>query len=95
MTKTIDHLELVAGMCDEIGFTRLIDQMIPSDQRAALSMGECLKLMIVHAMGFAARPPYLEADDFSYRPLTHVPGRDIAAKKITDDRLGLALRPFI
>ena len=91
VTKTMGHLGLVAGMCDEIGLTRLVDQMIPSDQRAELSVGECLKLMIVNAMGFTARPLYLEAEDFSYRPLKHLPGRDITAKKITDDRLGRAL----
>ena len=78
-------------MCNEIRLTRLVDQMIPPDQRAELSVGECLKLMIVNAMGFAARPLYLEAKDFSQRPLEHLPGRNISAKKITDDRLGRAL----
>ena len=91
LTKTIDHLGLVAGMCDEIGLTRLVDQMIPPDQRAELSVGECLKLMIVNAMGFTARPLYLEAEDFSQRPLKQLSGRDISAKKITDDRLGRSL----
>ena len=93
MSKRIGYLGLVAGMCDEIGLTRLVDQMIPlipPDQRAE-SAGECLKLMIINAIGFAARPLYLEAGDFSQRPLKHLPGRNVSAKKITDDRLGRTL----
>ena len=69
----------------------MVDQMIPPDQRAELSTGKCLKLMIVHAMGFAARSLYLEAKDFSQRPLKHLPGRNVSTKTITDDRLGSAL----
>ena len=38
-SKKIDHLGLGAGMCDEIGLTQMVDQMIPPDQRAELSTG--------------------------------------------------------
>ena len=91
LSKRIGHLGFVAGMCDEIGLSRLVDQMISPDQRAESSVGECLKLVIVNAMGFTAHPLYLEAKDFSQRPLKHLPGRNVSAKTITDDRLGRAL----
>ena len=90
-TKKIDHLGLVAGMCDEVGITKIVDEMIPPDQRAELTVGECLKLMIVNAMGFSARPLYLEAEFFSKHAFDRLLGRDVPPEKITDDRLGQAL----
>ncbi len=89
--KRIDHFGLVAGMWDESGLTQLVDQMIPPDQRAELSVGECLKLMAINALGFSSRPLYLEAEFFSNQSIKHLLGRDVPAEKITDDRLGRTL----
>lgn len=90
-SKKIDHLGLVAGMCNEIDLTQMVDRIIPADPRAELSVGECLKLMIINAMGFAGRALYLEAEFFSNRSIQRLLGRNVSAEKITDDRLGRAL----
>ena len=87
----MDHLGLVAGMWNEMKLTQLIDQMIPPDQRAELSTGECAKLMVINALGFSSRPLYLEAQFFSNRPIRRLLGREIPSEEISDDRLGRTL----
>jgi len=90
-SKDIDHLGLVAGMCNEIGLVEMIDQMIPPDPRSGLSVGECVKLMIINGLGFSSRPLYLEAQFFSSKPIKRLLGRELLAEEISDDCLGRAL----
>lgn len=90
-SKDMDHLGLVAGMCDELGLVNLIDQVIPPDPRAKLSTGECIKLMIINGLGFSSRPLYLEAQFFSSKPIKRLLGRELSAEDISDDSLGRAL----
>ena len=93
-SKDMDHLGLVASMCDEIGIVKIINQLIPPDSRATVSAGECAKLMIINGLGFSARPLYLEAQFFSSKPIKRFLGRDLLAEKISDDCLGRALDHF-
>ena len=45
-SKLLDHLDLVAGMHDELGLGRLIDQIVPQDQaRRTVSLGQAVKAM--------------------------------------------------
>ncbi|WP_194848098.1 IS1634 family transposase, partial [Candidatus Neptunochlamydia vexilliferae] len=90
-SKDMDHLGLVAGMCDEIGLVETINQITPPDPRAHLSAGECMKLMIINGLGFTSRPLYLEAQFFSTKPIKRLLGREIDEEEISDDRLGRAL----
>ena len=90
-SKELDHLGLVAGICDEIGLVKIINQLIPPDQRAKLSAGEYTKLMIINGLGFSSRPLYLEAQFFSSKPLKRLLGHDLAAEEISDDGLGRTL----
>ena len=90
-SKDMDHLGLVAGMCDEIGLVKLIDEVIVPDPRAKLSVGECVKLMVINGLGFSSRPLYLEAQFFSSKPIKRLLGKELLAEEISDDCLGRAL----
>ena len=60
-SKDLDHLGIVSAMCDEINLVNVIDQLIPPDPRATMTIGETVKLMVINGLGFTSRPLYLEA----------------------------------
>ncbi len=89
-SKNFDHLGIVSVICDEIGIQEKIDSLIPPDPQVKMTLGECIKLMIINGLGFTSRPLYLEAQFFESRPVERFLGRDCSAE-INDDRLGRAL----
>lgn len=90
-SKTIDHLGLVATICDEINLVSIIDELIPPDKLSKLSTGECVKLMIINGLGFSSRPLYLEAQFYESKPIDRLLGRPLESEEITDDMLGRSL----
>ena len=93
-SRDLDHLGIVATMCDDIGIVKEIDKIVFNDVQAEMSLGEVAKLMIINGLGFASRPMYLEAQFFSSKPIARLLGREISSDIITDDRLGRALDRF-
>jgi len=89
-SKNFDHLGIVSVVCDEIGIQEKIDHLIPPDPQVKMTLGECVKLMIINGLGFTSRPLYLEAQFFESRPVQRFLGR-ACATEINDDRLGRAL----
>jgi transposase len=89
-SKNFDHLGIVSVICDEIGIQEKLDSLIPPDPQVKMTLGECVKLMIINGLGFTSRPLYLEAQFFESRPVQRFLGRDCTAE-INDDRLGRAL----
>ena len=89
-SKNFDHLGIVSVVCDEIGIQEKIDSLIPQDPQVKMTLGECVKLMLINGLGFTSRPLYLEAQFFESRPVQRFLGRDCSAE-INDDRLGRAL----
>ena len=89
-SKNFDHLGIVSVICDEIGIQKKIDSLIPPDPQVKITLGECIKLMIINGLGFTSRPLYLEAQFFESRPVQRFLGRDCTTE-INDDRLGRAL----
>jgi transposase len=90
MSKNFDHLGIVSIICDEIGIQEKVDNLIPHNPLVKLTLGECIKLMIINGLGFTSRPLYLEAQFFESRPVQRFLGRDCITE-INDDRLGRAL----
>lgn len=91
-TKTILHLGLVAGMCDELGICELIDQLIEQDgSQRHVSIGQAVKAMILNGLGFANRRLYLTPHFFQNKPTERLLGRGIKAEHLHDDTLGKAL----
>ena len=91
-SKTLDHLGLVAGMCQEIGLSEIIDECCPSESDEQLvSTGKAVEAMILNGLGFVNKRLYLISRFFEDKPLDRLLGRGITADQLNDDRLGRAL----
>src|SRR5512147_712306 len=86
---TLDHLGVVAGMCDELGITELIDRVIVQDRdKRTVSVGTGVKAMILNGLGFVNRALYLTPHFFEGKPLDRLLGPGIQAEHLNDDVLG-------
>jgi transposase len=90
--KVVDHLGLVAGMIDELGIVESIDQVIQQDlEKRHLSIGECVKAMILNGLGFTGKPLYLTPEFFKTAPLELLLREGIEPEHLNDNTLGRAL----
>lgn len=87
--KNLDHLGLIAGMIDTLGFVAAIDSLLPSEHR--VSHGIVVKALILNAMGFSQHALYLTPAFFERCPVEHLLGADYVASDFNDDRLGRTL----
>jgi transposase len=86
---TLNHLGLVAGMCDELGIAELIDRVIVQDSdKRLVSVGTGVKAMILNGLGFVNRALYLTPHFFEGKPLDRLLGAGIQAEHLNDDVLG-------
>lgn len=86
--KGLDHLGIVAGVCDEIGLVSHINMVIPSAGQRKVSFGIGLKAMILNGLGFTQRPLYLTPEFFKDKPVSHLLGKEVKANDLHDDCLG-------
>ncbi len=89
-TERLDHLGIVAGICDEIGLVEQIDSMVPAPRRQ-VTIGQAVKAMVINALGFVSRPLYLTPEFFANKPVGLLVGPGITAEMLNDDSLGRAL----
>lgn len=89
-TKLIQHLGIVAGVCNEVKLADNIDLCIPGGNRK-VSVGQAVQAMILNALGFAGRALYLTKRFFISRPIENLIGPDITANQLHDTSLGKAL----
>ena len=88
----LDHLGLIAGMVDELGLAELIDTVIKQDhEQRQVSVGVCVKAMILNGLGFVNRALYLMPHFFKDKPIERLLGKGIEAEHLNDDTLGRAL----
>lgn len=66
--KHIDHLGLVAAVCDEAGIVDLINEYV-GKAGCKVSVGHAVKAMVFNALGFTARALYLTPMFFTHRPV--------------------------
>jgi transposase len=79
-------------MVDELGLEQLVDTLIPQDQgQRYVSVGKCVKAMILNGLGFANRTLYLMPHFFKDKPIERLFGEAIKAEHFNDDALGRAL----
>jgi len=91
-SQNIDNLGLVAGMCDEIGISAMIDQACENPAKNKnLSFGHCVKCMILNGLGFVGRTLYLYSEYFEDKPIDHFLGISIKPEQIDDNVLGRTL----
>ncbi len=86
----MDHLGIVAGICQEIGLIEEIDRQVgPSEQK--VSVGQGTQAMILNALGFSSRALYLMPDYLHNKPVELLIGPGLVAEDFNDDSLGRSL----
>jgi transposase len=92
LSYNLDHLGLIAGMVDELGLSELIDTVIKQDhEQRQVSLGQCVKAMILNGLGFVNRALYLMPHFFKNKPVERLLGDGVEAEHLNDDTLGRAL----
>ena len=62
-TQRLDHLGIVAGICQKIDLIKEIDRIVgPTDRK--VSVGQATQAMILNALGFVGRALYLTPEFF-------------------------------
>jgi transposase len=88
--ERLDHLGIVAGVCEEIGLAAYLDAVAgPSDQQ--VSIGTATVAMILNGLGFSNRRLYLVSQFFATKPVEHLLGLGVTAELLHDDCLGRTL----
>jgi len=90
MNERLDHLGIVAGVCQEIGLASWLDEQDPTN-RQAVSVGSATTAMILNGLGFSNRQLYLVPQYCANKPVEHLLGRGITAEMLNDDCLGRTL----
>lgn len=89
-SQRMDHLGIVAGICNEIGLIEQIDQQI-DDTGRKVSVGQAVQAMIMNGLGYVSRALYLSPEFFDNKPVDLLIGEGIEAADLNDDCLGRAL----
>jgi len=90
LNERLDHLGIVAGVCQEIGLATWLDAQDP-DNRQQVSVGTATVAMILNGLGFSNRQLYLVPQYFANKPVEHLLGPGIKAEMLNDDCLGRTL----
>jgi transposase len=90
VNERLDHLGIVAGVCQEIGLAAWLDAQDP-DNRQQVSVGTATVAMILNGLGFSNRQLYLVPQYFANKPVEHLLGAGIKAEMLNDDCLGRTL----
>ena len=88
--ERLDHLGIVAGVCQEIGLAAWLDAQDPGN-RQQVSVGTATMAMILNGFGFSNRQLYLVPQFFANKPVEHLLGAGIRAEMLNDDCLGRTL----
>lgn len=89
-TQRIDHLGIVAGICQEISLIEKIDAQVKASDRK-VSCGRGTQAMILNALGFVGRALYLMPDYLHNKPVDLLIDPDLSADDFNDDALGRCL----
>lgn len=90
VNERLDHLGIVAGVCQEIGLADWLNAQDPSN-RQLVSVGTATTAMILNGLGFSNRQLYLVPQYFANKPVEHLLGKGITADMLNDDCLGRTL----
>ena len=58
-TQRLDHLGIMAGICQRINLIKLIDGSLPSPMERKVSCGQATQAMVLNALGLTGRALYL------------------------------------
>jgi transposase len=88
--ERLDHLGIVAGVCQEIGLAAYLDA-VAGTSRQPVSVGTATAAMLLNGLGFSNRRLYLVSQFFASKPVEHLLGPGITADMLHDDCLGRTL----
>jgi transposase len=90
VNERLDHLGIVAGVCQEIGLAAWLDAQ---DERSheRVSVGTATIAMILNGLGFSNRQLYLVPQFFANKPVERLLGPGITPADLNDDCLGRTL----
>ena len=77
-TERLDHLGIVAGVCQEAGIAQWLDKQAGEDRRS-VSVGQATVAMVLNGLGFSNRQLYLVPQYFENKPVEHLLGEGITA----------------
>jgi transposase len=89
-TERLDHLGIVAGVCQEAGIAEWLDKQA-GDTRRSVSIGKATVAMVLNGLGWSLRQLYLVPQYFENKPVEHLLGEGISADMLNDDCLGRTL----
>src|SRR5947207_15216306 len=90
VNERLDHLGIVAGVCQEISLADWLDAQEPGS-RQQVSVGTATVAMVLNGLGFSNRQLYLVPQFFANKPVEHLLGPGISAEMLNDDCLGRTL----
>ncbi len=90
-SKNLDHLGIVAAVCNEIQIEEEINKIIGIDPRQKVTCGQAVKAMTLNTLGFVDRPLYLFPEFFQTKPVELLIGKGLHADDFNDDCLGRTL----
>lgn len=90
INERLDHLGIVAGVCQEIGLAAWLDAQDPGN-RQQVSVGTATVAMVLNGLGFSNWQLYLVPQYFANKPVEHLLGAGITAEMLNDDCLGRTL----
>ena len=89
-SERLDHLGIVAGVCQEIGLVEWLDKQA-GERRNLVSIGTATMAMVLNGLGFSNRQLYLVPQFFANKPVEHLLGEGISVDMLNDDCLGRTL----
>lgn len=78
VNERMDHLEIVAGVCREIGLVEWLDAHEPGKQQ--VSVGTATTAMILNGLGESLRQLYLVPQFFANKPVGLLLGSGMSAE---------------
>ena len=91
-SENIDNLGLVAGICEEIGISDIIDRACGEQAKNKnLTFGQCVVCMILNELGFVGRTLYLYSEYFEDKPIDLLLDSPVKAEHVSDNVLGRTL----
>lgn len=91
-SQSLDHLGLVAAICQDLQIAEKIDQAFgPQDSRRVVSPGIAVEAMILNGLGFSNHRLYLTPKFFKNKPIEKLLGIPLKSSDLNDDTLGKTL----
>ncbi len=90
-TLSLDHLGIVAGIFDELGISKVIDEAIPKNRDHNLPHSAVIKGLVLNGLGFVERRLYIFPSYFENLALEKLFGPGVVPEDFNEDTVGRTL----